>query len=230
MHQQYHKEIDAILARLDNGRPGDAMLQRIQQHVNKLSDTYEYDKSLGTERFKLYVAQAILDYYQGNEQHAKALMEEAVSVKGHSFGFADEFLSRISAPTRPQRHLNRSFAVKTAGLVLVGMFLLTFIIEAISHSGSSGAKADYQATSTGITAINPATVSVSFRVTNVGSVSGTPTCTIEVQDPSYAYHGVDEFKLPESVDPGQTINSADPSITITKQGAAYVTAADLKCN
>lgn len=236
MHQKYQKQIDAILKRLDAGRPSDAMLQRIQQHVNKLSETYEYDESLGSERFKLYVAQAVIDYYQGNEQRAKALMEEAIRVRGHSFGFADEFLSRIStratAITTPRPRRSGTFAV-TTGLVVAGILMLAVALSIVimaKHPGPANSIAQYKASSIRISVINPATVSVGFRVTNIGKVSGTPSCTIDVQDPSYTYHGVDVVTLKDPLSPGQTINSADPSITITKQGAAYVTTPDVKCS
>ncbi len=100
-HEEYDKQIDGILARLDRDRPSTAMLERIEQRVTQLSQKYEYDESLGADRFKLYVAQAMIDYYRGNEQRARALMDEAIRVKGHSFGFAEEFLSRLSPQPQP---------------------------------------------------------------------------------------------------------------------------------
>jgi hypothetical protein len=76
--------------------------------------------------------------------------------------------------------------------------------------------------------INPADLGVTVQVTNTGSKAGTPSCTIDAQDPSFAYSGVDVATLKDPVAPGATTHFAD-NITITGQGAQYVTQVTVKC-
>jgi len=111
-------------------------------------------------------------------------------------------------------------------LAIIAVIVVIVIIEIATMGG--GKKAQYAASTTGSAVVDPATLSVSFRVTNNGSSSGDPTCTITAQDPSGSDYGTDQFQLQGSLAPGQTTNSAD-SITITKQGAQYVTQTSVKC-
>jgi hypothetical protein len=97
-YKHYHKKIDAILRSLDDAQPTDEELQRIEARLNELADTYQTDDALGADRYKLYVSQAMIEYYWGNDQRARAFMEEAVRVKGTSLAYAEEFLSHLQLP------------------------------------------------------------------------------------------------------------------------------------
>lgn len=97
-YKQYHKKIDAILRRLDGGQPSDTELDHIESDLNGLADSYQTDEALGTSRYKLYAAQASIEYYRGNDQRSRAFMEEAVRIKGASFTFAEEFLGQLPPP------------------------------------------------------------------------------------------------------------------------------------
>jgi len=111
-------------------------------------------------------------------------------------------------------------------IVFAGLAFIIFLIMLGSHS-SGGSQ--YSASTTGSTVIDPATLSVSFKVTNNGSSSADPTCTIQAQNANDSYSGIDQFQLQGSIAPGQTTTSAD-SITITNQGAQYVTQTTIKCS
>lgn len=76
--------------------------------------------------------------------------------------------------------------------------------------------------------VNPATLAVTFHVTNHGSKAGTPNCTINVGDVNDSYTGSDAFTM-NSIKPGQTVTSVD-NLTITHQGAQYVTQGTITCN
>ncbi len=105
---------------------------------------------------------------------------------------------------------------------LIGWFIYSVYIA------PSGAK--YKATldTSSFNVVNPATLGVIFHVKNTGSKAGTPYCTINVSDTNGTYSGTDAFTL-KTVQPGQTVTSAD-NLTITKQGAQYVTGGTISCN
>jgi hypothetical protein len=125
----------------------------------------------------------------------------------------------MAKPTPQQVTRNRLIAL--AIVAVIGIWFLT------SHHGGGGAK--YQATVTGYNVVNPADLSVTVKVTNTGTAAGTPTCTIDAQDASYAYHGVDVVTLQKPV-PAGVFNFFSDDLTITSQGAEYVTQVTAKCS
>ena len=126
-------------------------------------------------------------------------------------------------PKAPRNRLTRKgviFLVVLAGVIAA---VIALLVSVYSASGGS-----YKATVTGYTVINPADLAVSVRVTNTGSSASTPTCTINAQDPSDAYSGIDEVTLQGSLAPGATTNFAD-NLVITNHGASYVTQVTVSC-
>jgi len=129
-------------------------------------------------------------------------------------------------PTKLAKEPVKKVSNLTTAIVLL---VIIAIIVGVVILLTGGAKAKYQASSTGIAVIDPATVSVSFQVKNIGKASGTPNCTINVQDASYSHTGFNSGKLSSSLAPGQTTSSA-MSITVTGQGANDITSAKVSCN
>jgi hypothetical protein len=107
--------------------------------------------------------------------------------------------------------------------------IATAAIAVLSVTGCGGPATTYSAKVTRYEVINPADLAVVVQVTNTGDQAGTPTCTIDAEDGSYAYHGVDVATLKDPVAAGATTNFAD-NLTITGQGAQYVTEATAKCS
>ncbi len=107
-------------------------------------------------------------------------------------------------------------------LILWGLYAIFF--------GGSGKKASYQGTvdTSSFNIVNPATLGVSFHVKNTGNAPGAPYCTLQVNDVNDTYSGTDAFTL-KTIQPGQTVTSVD-NVTITKQGAQYVTDGTITCN
>ncbi len=99
-------------------------------------------------------------------------------------------------------------------------------VAALSLTGCSSAS--YKAKVTAYNEINPADLDVTVKVTNTGSKAGAPYCTVSAQDGSGAYHGFNAGTLSSSVAPGTTETFVLP-ITITSQGAQYVTQATASC-
>ena len=95
-----------------------------------------------------------------------------------------------------------------------------------SHHSGGGT---YQASVMSYSATDPADLGVTIQVTNNGTQTGTPTCTINAQDPSGAYHGFDQVTLQGTLAAGATTHFAD-NVTITSQGASYVTQVTVSCS
>lgn len=108
-------------------------------------------------------------------------------------------------------------------LIVVGLLIGGAIAL---FGGGSGAK--YTTTVSDFTVVNPADLAVTMKITNTGSKSGRPTCTVQANDPSYTYTGVDAGDLSESIAPGATTATV-MNLTISKQGAQYVTNVTAKC-
>lgn len=112
-------------------------------------------------------------------------------------------------------------------IVLVVIFLIGWFIYSVFFS-SGGSKYSATIDTGSFNVVNPATLGVIFHVKNTGSKAGAPYCTINVSDANGNYSGTDGFTL-KNIKPGQTVTSVD-NITITKQGAQYVTTGSISCN
>lgn len=76
--------------------------------------------------------------------------------------------------------------------------------------------------------VNPADLRLYGEVKNTGGKSGTPSCTIQAHDDSYSYHGTDIVTRTSPLNPGGVWDWKD-DITITSQGAQYVTQIEVSC-
>lgn len=110
-------------------------------------------------------------------------------------------------------------------LIVIAAAIATGISIAVSGGGGPS---PYKAVVGDMTVINPADLAVTVHVTNTGKTAGTPTCTVSASDPSGTYTGFDVGTLTSPVAAGQTTTYVD-NVTITHQGAAYVTSATVSC-
>ncbi len=96
-----------------------------------------------------------------------------------------------------------------------------------SKSASTSTRS-YPVTFVNSIVINPATLSVRFRITNDGTQPITPSCRIRAYDPSGTYKGFDIFEITNPIEPGvsQLIGG---QLTITKEGAEFVTEFSGEC-
>jgi hypothetical protein len=115
---------------------------------------------------------------------------------------------------------------KTIVGTLFGVLLLVILIISF---GSSGDKAKYQVSGIKPVLVDDQTVSVGFRVKNIGKTDGTPFCTVNAHDTNSDYYGGNNGKLDSSIKVGDSTATAMP-VTITKHGAQYVTTADVTCD
>lgn len=76
--------------------------------------------------------------------------------------------------------------------------------------------------------IGPADLRVYFTVQNVGKGSGSPTCQVTAGNPSSPYYGFDTVYWNKPIPAGRQISDYY-DITITNNGAQYVTQVSVKC-
>jgi len=118
-----------------------------------------------------------------------------------------------------------SFKIGCITLIVLGLLVWGGI--EIFGGGSSGTT--YKATVSDFVVVNPADLAVTLHIENTGSKGGTPDCTVNANDGSYTYTGVNEGTLSTAIAPGQTTTTV-MQVTITKQGASFVTDVTAKCS
>jgi hypothetical protein len=140
---------------------------------------------------------------------------------------AKHVANKAEKPTMAIKVANACIA---ASVVFFG-FMITLALVQDSPNADSIRKAKV-ANITGIvhfiSVINPATVNVVFDITNANDSAKTPTCSVSVSDPGSAYTGfaLPDFTIPLAAGQTQTNNI---NITVTNQGAQYVTEGSVTC-
>jgi hypothetical protein len=76
--------------------------------------------------------------------------------------------------------------------------------------------------------VNPADLHIDAVVKNTGGTAATPDCDVHAADNSGAYSGTDVVTDSSSLNPGETWDFSD-DLTITNQGANYVTQITVNC-
>lgn len=127
-------------------------------------------------------------------------------------------------PSKPKGNAAKGCAFLGCGGLAAVVIAVALIV---SHGGGSGS-GSWKAHVENTVVINPADLAVAVQVTNAGKTAGAPTCTVKASDPSSAYTGFDEGTLTSPVQPGATTTYVD-NVTITGQGAAYVTNVTVSC-
>jgi hypothetical protein len=82
----------------------------------------------------------------------------------------------VVVPTRRRR--GRGLLAILIVLILIAIIVVVLVIV------NGGTNVSYRASIVGMQPINPAEVSVNVLVTNTGSDSGTPACTVHVSSPA----------------------------------------------
>jgi hypothetical protein len=117
----YHSSVDKIIRFLERDSINSTALDKAQVKLDKLAEKYQNDESLGSERYKLYQAQAMLSYHSGDNSKAKKFIDEAVKSRGDNYEGADKLLGRLGWSFVPKK----SQRIKRTLVVLI---LLTWVI------------------------------------------------------------------------------------------------------
>jgi hypothetical protein len=115
--------------------------------------------------------------------------------------------------------------------IVVVILLLSLVSAPFNGGNSSDTSSDDSSSSQSVersypvsyvrsAAVNPATLSVVFKVTNDGTEPVKPSCTIRMQDSSGTYKGYDIFEIIDPIEGSQT-KQVIVQLTITNEGAEY---------
>jgi Fe2+ transport system protein B len=121
-------------------------------------------------------------------------------------------------------------ALAKVGLFLVIFFLIFHFVFQSNNSPSTPAAPASSFTGQVLsdTVIDPATANVQFSITNDGTTAGIPNCSVEVHNAGYSYTGFDSPIISTPIAPGATLKG-NMNITVTGQGASFITAGTVTC-
>ncbi len=141
-HAHYLKNVKQLIHHLDLKEVDDGELASIQMQLDKLSQRYQNDESIGADRYRLYQAQAMIHYWRNDDSQAVDWMQEAINVKGSSFELADNFLAHVHKPeeyrqpTKVNRLNRKSYLVSllSAYSLLIVAYLLDITLYSITNT------------------------------------------------------------------------------------------------
>jgi hypothetical protein len=139
------------------------------------------------------------------------------------------------------KHTNWSKNVKIVVTVLAALMTITVMAtspktpktekpvkDTVQKQEAPKAVAKFEGTILGYEAQNPASLRVVAEVKNSGNAEGKFNCTIRGKDSGSNYTGFDMFEAEVSQAPDE-VRKLIGNITITKEGAAYVTDVSISC-
>lgn len=143
----------------------------------------------------------------------------------------------------PEQHPNPP-AKKNGGNLVAALMILGLIVVLVGWCSSlpddatddppagdepAESPSSFEGQIVDVQVVNPATVNVTATITNTGDTPGVPECTIEVSDASGTYDGWDIYTAREPVQPGTT-DQMVARLTVTNEGAAWVTESNIDCS
>ena len=133
---QYQREIDKIIDFLEHDTDDSGVLYKVQQHLDKLAQRYQDNESLGTERYKLYQAQAMLSYRSGDSVRANQFIQEATSTRGHSYELAEQLLAHLNNDFTPKPIIKwivlMALPIPLLVLVALAQLIVHFVFSTVS--------------------------------------------------------------------------------------------------
>lgn len=151
-YDDYHSEVEIINQLLQSDKViSDALLTKIQTKLDKLADKYQDDADLGSDRYALYQAQALISYKKEDNEAAREWIEQAVTVKGGMYEDAESLLQQLDSTGHTGDRINRLsylFSVLTAYAIYFGVLLVcAFIVGFVATTNGSDSQTIDTATS-----------------------------------------------------------------------------------
>ena len=171
------------------------------------------------------------------EQELEKLREKKERKQDVARDLAQKQSAKLEAMTPEEKAVFLKKQTKLRKIALV-IFALAFVLFGVAIFGSNdettttvtpSSNAIFSGKILSSKVINPATVQVKFEITNSGTDAGIPSCIVRVQDASNTYKGFDSPIFDYSIEPNSSITGA-VNLTVTKEGAIFVTQGEVSCN
>jgi hypothetical protein len=73
----------------------DYKVDHIQKKLDSLAKIYQHNEDIGIMRYKLYESQALIYYFQNNDQQAMEFIKTAISFRGRSYPKAERLIAKL---------------------------------------------------------------------------------------------------------------------------------------
>lgn len=106
--QQYFSQIDKIIKvfdkKLQDGAVNDKAIESAQAILDKYADRFQYDESMGSQRYKLYELQALICLSRGQVDDANSILEEAGKIMSDKDVFISETINHYGSNRENLNH------------------------------------------------------------------------------------------------------------------------------
>lgn len=140
IRQSYIDQVKIIEANLKDATSGDnnkILLLQVQKQIDALAEKYQYNEDLHMARYKLYELQALVHYFNGNDDDALDFINQAVETRGGSYSRAEKLKAQILAKnTHAPKEINlKNMTKQERRKKLIGLEgWLAFFIVGVSMS------------------------------------------------------------------------------------------------
>ena len=128
---QHIKVIEANLKDATSGETDRALLAQVQKRLDALADKYQYSEEIGTARYKLYELQALVHYFDGDDDAALDFINQAIETRGDSYARAEKLKAQLLAKAHAPKVTDPSKMTKQArrkNLIGLEGWLAVFIV------------------------------------------------------------------------------------------------------
>lgn len=91
------KIVEASLKDATTGEKDQALLARVQKSLDTLAKKYQYNEEIGTAKYKLYELQALVHYFNGNDDDALDFINQAIETRGDNYARAEKLKAQLLA-------------------------------------------------------------------------------------------------------------------------------------
>lgn len=89
------KKIEALLKTATAGGVNQPLLTDVQARLDALAEKYQYSEDVGTARYKLYELQALVHYFNGDDDTALDFINQAIATRGSTYPRAEKIKQRL---------------------------------------------------------------------------------------------------------------------------------------
>jgi uncharacterized membrane protein YhaH (DUF805 family) len=148
-YDAYYSEVDNLIDLLekDISRHPD-LIESLQKKLDVLAKKYQRDTELGSDRYLLYHAQALIHYQKKEYDLVERWLSRAIKIKGQNYRDADDILKSIGSSSAPTMdfngvttRVNRSsfFISQLTAIVLLATLSLFWVAVLLRSNVNEGA-------------------------------------------------------------------------------------------